>query len=66
MNLKNLTQLIIGLFFYALGILFTVQANLGGVPPWDAFHIGLSKQTDITLGTAITVTGFFSLSYSIL
>ncbi len=65
MNLKNLTQLIIGLFFYALGILFTVQANLG-VPPWDAFHIGLSKQTDITLGTAITVTGFFIVLFNIM
>ncbi len=56
MTLKKITRLILGLFIYALGLVFSVQANLG-VTPWNTFHLGLSKQTGISLGTAIIATG---------
>ena len=50
-------KLIIGLFICALGIVMTINANLG-VAPWDAFHQGMSKVLNITLGTASITTGF--------
>lgn len=50
-------KLIIGLFVCALGIVMTINANLG-VAPWDAFHQGLAKVIGITLGTASIATGF--------
>lgn len=50
-------RLILGLFICALGIVMTINANLG-VAPWDAFHQGLSNITGITLGTASIATGF--------
>lgn len=50
-------RLIFGLFVCALGIVMTINANLG-VAPWDAFHQGLAKVIGITLGTASISTGF--------
>ncbi|MCL2479240.1 MAG: hypothetical protein FWF22_07045, partial [Treponema sp.] len=41
--------LITGLFFYALGIVITIKANIG-YAPWDVFHIGLVKRTGLSLG----------------
>lgn len=54
--MKRLTQLFIGLILYALGIYFTLQANLG-VAPWDAFHQGLSQKFSITFGQASILVG---------
>lgn len=54
--MKRLTQLFIGLILYALGIYFTLQANLG-VAPWDAFHQGLAQKFGITFGQASIVVG---------
>lgn len=50
-------KLIIGLFICALGMVMTINANLG-VAPWDVFHQGLAKVIGITLGTASIATGF--------
>lgn len=50
-------KLIVGLFVCALGIVMTINANLG-VAPWDAFHQGLAKVLGITLGRASITTGF--------
>lgn len=50
-------KLIIGLFICALGMVMTINANLG-VAPWDVFHQGLAKVIGITLGTANIATGF--------
>ncbi len=54
--MKRLFQLFIGLLLYALGIYFTLQANLG-VAPWDAFHQGLSQKFNITFGQASILVG---------
>lgn len=50
-------KLILGLFVCALGMVMTINANIG-VAPWDAFHQGLAKVIGITLGTASIGTGF--------
>lgn len=65
MNLKNITQLVFGLFLYALGHVLTIKADLG-VTPWNTFHIGLSMRTGMTLGTTIIVTGFIIILFNLL
>lgn len=47
----KLLRLFTGLFLYALGIVMTINANLG-LSPWDVFHQGLSRTTGITMGQA--------------
>ncbi|MDF2841568.1 MAG: putative rane protein, partial [Clostridia bacterium] len=43
-NLKlaflRIIRLFVGLFLYAVGIVLTINANLG-LGPWDVFHQGL-------------------------
>ena len=51
----RVARLIWGLFLYAVGIVLTVNANLG-VAPWDVFHQGLSRLLGITLGLAGIIT----------
>ena len=51
--LKRVVIMIIGLFFYALGIVITIKANIG-YAPWEVFHAGLAN----TFGFSI---GFFSI-----
>ena len=50
---KGLTiiRLFAGLFLYAVGIVMTINANIG-LAPWDVFHQGLSKTFGITIGQA--------------
>ncbi|ROR27096.1 putative membrane protein YczE [Mobilisporobacter senegalensis] len=52
----RLLRLILGLFLYALGIVVTMNAQLG-YAPWDAFHVGIGKMTGISIGTASITTG---------
>lgn len=49
-------RLILGLFLYSLGIVVTMNANIG-YAPWDVFHVGLGKTTGISIGTASIITG---------
>ena len=58
-------RLIWGLFLYAVGIVLTVNANVG-VAPWDVFHQGLSRQLGITLGVASIVTSIAIVAVSAL
>jgi len=55
-TLLSLIRLFIGLFLYAVGIVFTINANLG-LSPWDVFHQGISKLTGITMGQASIIVG---------
>ncbi|MCP1102775.1 putative membrane protein YczE [Aequitasia blattaphilus] len=52
----RILKVLIGLFLYALGIYFTVQANIG-LAPWDAFSQGLTNITGIPFGTMIILSG---------
>ncbi len=43
-------KLVFGLFLFALGVVFTINAGIG-VAPWDVFHQGgVAKVTGITVG----------------
>ncbi len=44
-------KLVFGLFLFALGVVFTMNAGIG-VAPWDVLHQGISKVTGITVGRA--------------
>lgn len=54
-NLKDIIwrilMLFLGLFVYAVGIVMTINANLG-LGPWDVFHQGLAGTLGITMGQA--------------
>lgn len=45
-----------GLFCFGAGIACFVHSDLG-VPPWDVFHTGISKITDLKLGNVIILVG---------
>ena len=47
----------IGLFLFALGIVISIQANIG-YAPWEVFHVGLAKTTGISLGNITIIVGF--------
>ena len=55
-SLLTLVRLFIGLFLYAVGIVFTINANLG-LSPWDVFHQAISKHAGITMGQASIIIG---------
>ena len=52
----RLLNLMIGLSFYALGIVSTVKANIG-YAPWDVFHVGLANKIGISLGLVSIIVG---------
>ena len=52
----RLLKLVLGLFLFALGIVMTINANLG-LAPWDILHQGLSKTFGITIGLANILLG---------
>jgi uncharacterized membrane protein YczE len=52
----RLLRLIWGLFLYALGIVVTMNAQIG-YAPWDVFHVGFAKLIGISIGTASIITG---------
>lgn len=58
MNLiiKKLARLFVGLFVCSVGIVLTINANLG-LAPWDVLHEGISKNIGITMGQASIVVG---------
>ncbi|MFM8504347.1 MAG: YczE/YyaS/YitT family protein, partial [Acidimicrobiaceae bacterium] len=55
-----LARCIFGLALFAIGISLQMNANIGA-PPWDVFHQGVAKQTDISVGRIIVITGFILL-----
>ncbi|MDD3980999.1 MAG: hypothetical protein RBT72_00140 [Spirochaetia bacterium] len=58
-------KLIVGLFLYALGIVLTIQANIG-YGPWEVFHVGISAVTGISIGTASIIVGLVIVLITIL
>ena len=53
---KRFLRLMIGLLLAALGIYFTIRANVG-LAPWDAFSMGVSMQTGLHYGDVVVLTG---------
>jgi len=54
--LLRIARLFLGLFLYAVGIVMTINANLG-LAPWDVFHQGLAKIFHVTMGQASISVG---------
>lgn len=54
--LRRFTSLIFGLFLFALGIVMTMNANLG-YAPWDVFHKGMSNILRMSIGNASILLG---------
>ena len=48
--------MLLGLVLYALGIVVTINANVG-YAPWEVFHVGLADTTGLTLGVASIIAG---------
>ena len=49
-------RLFLGLFLCAVGIVMTINADLG-YAPWDVFHQGLGNIIGVKIGTANVITG---------
>jgi uncharacterized membrane protein YczE len=53
---ERLARCILGLAMFGLGISMFIAAGLG-LAPWDVFHQGISRLTDISIGLVIEMTG---------
>ena len=49
-------NMLFGIFLYALGLVLTMQANIG-YGPWEIFHAGLTKQTGLSFGVVTIIAG---------
>lgn len=58
-------RLVAGLFFFALGVVITLRAELG-VSPWDVLHDGMQIQTPLSFGQAVIIIGLVLLLLSLL
>ncbi len=56
MFLVRLLNMLLGLFLYALGIIFTINANVG-YAPWEVFHLGIVSRTGLSLGVVSIIVG---------
>ena len=56
----RLFTLVSGLFLLAVGIVITIQANIG-YAPWEVFHAGLALQTSMSIGTISILAGLVIL-----
>ena len=52
----RLLNMVLGLFFYAIGIVITIKANIG-YAPWDVLHVGISNTLGWSLGTISILVG---------
>jgi len=58
-------RVLFGLFLYALGSCFVIQANVG-LGAWEAFSVGVSNITGLSIGDVVVVTGLFILVIDVL
>lgn len=56
----RLLILVVGTLITAIGIVFSINANIG-YAPWEVFHVGLALTTKMSIGLASIVAGFFIL-----
>ncbi|MFM7338439.1 MAG: YczE/YyaS/YitT family protein, partial [Actinomycetota bacterium] len=59
---RRLVRCVVGLAVFAVGISMQMNANIGA-PPWDVFHQGVAKQTGVSVGRIIVITGFALLFF---
>jgi len=58
--LRRLPGLFVGLFFFALGVIMTLYADLG-MGPWGVLQVGLTKYMFLTFGQVSQVVGLVVL-----
>ena len=70
-NLENVNKmalryfrLFVGLFLCAIGIVMTINANLG-YAPWDVFHQGIGNIIGVKIGTANVIIGVIIVSIEV-
>lgn len=63
--IKRSIRLFLGYWVCAVGIVMTLNANLGAAP-WDVLHQGIAKVIGIPLGRATIVLGFIIVALNII
>ncbi len=63
--LPRIGKLLAGLAITAVGIVLTVQANIG-TEPWSVLHQGISQVAHISFGNASVVVGMIAIVLSLL
>jgi len=58
-------RLFIGYFVCAVGMVMTINAQLGALP-WDVLHQGIGNVTGLTVGKANIIVGFIIIILDIL
>lgn len=61
--LKRFLILQLGLLLVGLGMALLIKSRLG-VDPWTVFHMGAAKQSNISIGILIQLTGFIFILIS--
>lgn len=59
--LHRISQISLGLIFFALGIVLFLKADVG-MNTWAVLDVGISKQMKITVGQATQITGLCALA----
>ncbi|MBS7528669.1 hypothetical protein KHM83_18530 [Fusibacter paucivorans] len=62
---KNALRLIFGLCLYSVGIIMTVQAQIG-YAPWDTFHYGISEHIGLSYGVTSIIVGGIAMLIAII
>ena len=62
---KSFIRLFIGYFVCAVGMVMTMNANIG-FAPWDVLHKGISNVTGLTIGNANRIIGLIIVTIDIL
>jgi len=57
---RKWAQVVVGLFLFAVAMALLIRSGLG-LGPWDAFHVGVSTWSGVSVGVAIVVVGFVIL-----
>ena len=52
----RVSNMLVGLVFYALGIVLLLKANIG-YAPWEVFHVGLANTLGMSIGLASIIAG---------
>ena len=58
--LIRIVNMMIGTLLYALGIVFTLKANIG-YAPWEVFHVGLADTIGLSIGVTAIIAGLIIL-----
>jgi uncharacterized membrane protein YczE len=54
--ITKLTRLFLGILICGMSMVMAINANVG-LGPWNAFHVGITKHTSLTVGGAGILTG---------